>query len=55
MGCDCVQISLDGATPAVHDAIRGPASFAASVRAMEVQASILDAAADELERRQRGQ
>jgi radical SAM protein with 4Fe4S-binding SPASM domain len=29
--CDCVQLSLDGATVDVHDAIRGRGSFAATV------------------------
>jgi radical SAM protein with 4Fe4S-binding SPASM domain len=33
--CNCVQLSLDGATTAVHDAIRGPGAFAATVRAIE--------------------
>ena len=33
--CDCIQLSLDGATPAVHDAIRGPGSFAGTVCAVE--------------------
>jgi mycofactocin radical SAM maturase len=30
-----VQISLDGATPEVNDAVRGPGSYATAVRAME--------------------
>lgn len=38
--CDCIQLSLDGATPAVHDAIRGPGSFAATVRAIELLAGL---------------
>src|SRR5690606_39756579 len=30
-----VQISLDGATPEVNDAVRGPGSYATAIRAME--------------------
>ena len=30
-----IQISIDGATPEVNDAVRGPGSFATAIRAME--------------------
>jgi radical SAM protein with 4Fe4S-binding SPASM domain len=33
---DWVQVSLDGATPAVHDAVRGGGTFARTVRAVEL-------------------
>src|SRR5690625_416630 len=34
-----VQISLDGATPEINDAVRGPGSFAMAIRAMENMAT----------------
>lgn len=36
--CDCIQVSLDGASAAVHDAIRGRGTFAATVTALELLA-----------------
>ena len=33
---DWVQVSLDGATPAAHDAVRGTGSFARAVRAIQL-------------------
>ncbi|MBU1878589.1 MAG: radical SAM protein, partial [Chloroflexi bacterium] len=33
---DWVQVSLDGATPVVHDAVRGPGSFQRAVRAIQL-------------------
>lgn len=34
--CDCVQISVDGADEATHDACRGPGSFIGAIRGIRV-------------------
>ena len=34
--CNCIQLSLDGASAEVHDAIRGRGSFAATAAAVDL-------------------